>query len=175
MRRRSRLGIEKTDLEELWSERRRTRPQRCRERFEDDNSPARVWDESIKSGWDERKLEEDVENQLTYMTGGGRRTVMKRRSGSARQLVWCEADQKDMSLFIPQHLHLDTPTSPLVCVQSHISATYFWLTGSSHLVKQTKLMSRHDLITSNRQILIVNQLPARRWATRYYSVTDFDF
>lgn len=162
------------DLEELWS-RRRMRRQRSRERFGDDDSAAGMGDESVKSGRDERGMEEAMGSKLTCMTGGGRGAGMKRRSWSAGELVRCEADQKARSPFIPQHLHLDTPTSTQLCVWAHISVACFWLTGHRHLVKQTQLMSRHDLMTSNGQILIVNQLPARRWATRYYSVTDFDF
>lgn len=62
-----------------------------------------------------------MENQLTCMTGGGRRSVMKRRSGSAGELVWCEADQKDASLFIlptppPGHAHFPTDVGVCVCV-----------------------------------------------------------
>lgn len=100
---------------------------------------------------------------------------MKRRSRWAEELVWCEADQKASSPFILPIT--STWTRPLlcVCVWSHISSAYFWLSGDSHLVKQTELMRWHDLITSNSQILIVNQLlrSAARQALspRYFSVS----
>lgn len=107
---------------------------------------------------------------------------MKRRSGWAEELVWCEADQKASSPFILPIT--STWTRPLlcvcvgVCVWSHISTAYFWLSGYSHLVKQTELMGRHDLITSNSQILIVNQLlrSAARQALspHYFSASDSD-